>query len=520
MDEAATAPAPEKETDALTAAGSGLLLAAIFTAAASAIVYELLIGSTSSYFLGDSVEEFSLTIGFFLFAMGLGSWISGRVAGRLLERFIALELWLGLVGGSSVVVLYGAYMHSRSYRYCMLVLVVGIGTLIGLELPLLTRILQHRGSLRTTLANVLALDYSGSLVAALLFPYLMLPLLGALHTGAVAGLVNAAVGIALLAYFWPQLIARSRRRLAVLAGGVFAALVSLLVVSEPLRQAWEDGFYGDRIVHSEQSPYQRIVLTEWKDEVRLFLDGHLQFSSADEYRYHESLVHPAMVLAANRERVLIVGGGDGLSAREVLRYPDVEQVDLVDLDGAVTDLARRNVRLARLNSNSLNRRQVRIFNEDGFIFIQREHEAYGVVIVDLPDPRVEALTKLYSVEGYRLFQRHLGPGGVLVTQASSPYYARRAYWSVGATLEAAGFRVWPYHVLVPSFGEWGFHLAAIGDLNPGEAEFGASLRFLRPEVFGDMLHFPPDMGRVTEAAANRLDRPILARHYREDWSRW
>ena len=197
-----------------------------------------------------------------------------------------------------------------------------------------------------------------------------------------------------------------------------------------------------------------------------------------------------------------------------------ERLHLVDLDGAVTDLARRNVRLSRLNSNSLNRRRVRIFNEDGFIFIQREHEAYGVIIIDLPDPRVEALTKLYSVEGYRLFQRHLGPGGVLVTQATSPYYARRTYWSVGATLEEAGFRVWPYHVLVPSFGEWGFHLAAIGDLNPGEVAFDASLRFLRPELFGDMLHFPPDMDRVAEAAANRLDRPVLARYYREDWSKW
>ncbi|MFC1525369.1 polyamine aminopropyltransferase [Candidatus Latescibacterota bacterium] len=500
---------------------SYLLLAAIFAAAASAIVYELLIGSTSSYFLGDSVEEFSLTIGFFLFAMGLGSWASRLVQEQLLERFIALEMWLGLVGGSSVLVLYAAYAYTSQYRYCMILLVVTIGGLIGLELPLLTRILRQSGTLRTILANVLSMDYLGSLVAALLFPYLLLPLLGALHTAVVAGLANALVAVSLLLYFWQHLPAGARGRLALQAGLIVAALVVVGIMSDPFRRRWEDSFYGDRIVHSEQSSYQRIVLTEWQGDVRLFLDGHLQFSSADEHRYHEALVHPAMSLTSTRQRVLIIGGGDGLSAREVLKYPEVEVVDLVDLDPGVTDLARRDLRLTRLNDNALSRRQLRVHNEDGFTFLQRPHEAYGVIILDLPDPRVEALTKLYSVEAYRLCQRHLSPGGVVVTQASSPYYARRTFWSIGATMEAADLQVTSYHVLVPAFGEWGFHLGTLtAPTALSDLELAVPTRFLRPEMLDGMVRFDPDMSPVPHVAVNHLDRPVLARYYREDWQRW
>jgi len=497
-----------------------LLMAAAFLAAGCAIVYELLIGSTSAFFLGDSVEEFSLTIGFFLFAMGLGSWGSRAVRRLLLERFVAIELWLGLAGGSSVLVLYAAFAYTGQYRYCMLVLTVVIGGLIGLELPLLTRILRAHGNLRSVLADVLSLDYLGSLAAALLFPYVLLPLLGSLHTAAAAGLLNAAVGVGVLAYFWRGLAPRSRRWLAGQAVAVVVVLVGTVVAAEPFRQIWETAFYGDRVVHAEQSPYQRIVLTQWHSDLRLFLDGHLQFSAADEYRYHESLVHPAMTLSRTRERVLIVGGGDGLSAREVLKYGDVAALELVDLDPAVTDLARRHERLVQLNGDALADSRVQVRNEDGFVFLQRSHEPYGVIVMDLPDPRVEALTKLYSVEGYRLLSRHLATGGVLVTQASSPYHARRAYWSVVATVEAAGLRTYPYHTLVPSFGDWGFVMACRDALDPEGLSVTVPTRFLDGTALDGMLRFPRDMDRVPDVVVNRMDRPALARVYRDSWSAW
>jgi len=504
----------------LTRPGVILLMAAAFLAAGCAVVYELLIGSTSAFFLGDSVEEFSLTIGFFLFAMGLGSWISRAVRQRLLERFVAIELWLGLTGGCSVLVLYAAFAYTGQYRYCMLALTVAIGALIGLELPLLTRILRAHGNLRSVLADVLSLDYMGSLAAALLFPYVLLPLLGSLHTAAAAGLLNAAVGVGVLIYFWRVLAPGSRRVLVGQAVLIVAILVATVVAAEPFRRVWETAFYGDRVVYTEQSPYQRIVLTQWHSDLRLFLDGHLQFSAADEYRYHESLVHPAMSLAPNRERVLIIGGGDGLSARELLKYGDVRVLDLVDLDASVTNLAQRHDRLVQLNGGSLRDPRVTVHNEDGFVFLQRLHEPYGVIIVDLPDPRLESLTKLYSVEGYRLFARHLAAGGLLVTQASSPYHARRAYWSVVATLEAADYSTYPYHVMIPSFGEWGFVLAGRAPVDASGLSVAVATRFLDGAAFRGMGNFPRDMARTPDIVVNRMDRPTLARVYRDSWGAW
>ena len=502
--------------------GPAVLLAAIFSAAACAIIYELLISSTSAYFLGDSVAQFSITIGLFLASMGLGSWLSRAVDDeRLLERFIAFELWLAAVGGCSVPALYVAYLYTDHFRYVMVLLIVAVGALVGLELPLLTRMLQRHGELRTVLSNVLFLDYLGSLLAALLFPYLLLPLLGSLNTALVAGLLNVGVGLVLLAGFWSQLMA-GRRMLLALGIVITCGLALALVAVDPMRERLESDLYSDRIIYSERSQYQQIVLTQWQDDVRLYLNGHLQFSSMDEYRYHESLVHPAMALAHSRQRVLVIGGGDGLTVSQVLRHSDVERVDLVDLDPAITDLARRDLRLTRLNDNALSRPQVHIFAEDGFGFLQRGHEAYGVILFDLPDPRDEALCKLYSVEAYRLAARHLSPGGVVVTQASSPYYAKTAFWSIAATMAEAGFHVIPYHTLVPSFGEWGFVAGTTG----GEGQLAdvtidvPDLRYVTTELFRHMQVFPADMSRPADVIINRLDRPVLARQYRQDWSRW
>ncbi len=503
----------------ISSLGLAMLLAAIFAAAACAIVYELLIGAVSSYFLGDSVEQFSLTIGCFLFAMGLGSWASRLIHGNLIERFVGLEIALGLVGGLTVPALYLAYAYTDHYRFVQIAVILIIGSLIGLELPLLTRILRGCGNLRTILANVLSLDYFGSLVAALLFPYLLLPLLGAFHTSLAAGALNAIIGLVLLVTV-RALVQPVAGLVLGIGGGVIIAVLGLLLLNaDALLERWEGSLYTETVVHSEQTRYQKVVLTQWQDELRLYLDGHLQFSSADEYRYHESLVQPAMALTRSRERVLVIGGGDGLAVREVLKHPDVLEVDVVDIDPAVTRLARRDLRLTAINENALNYPKVRIFNEDAFAFLRRSHVPYGVIILDLPDPRFEALAKLYSVEGYRLCRRHLAMGGVLVTQATSPYYARRAFWTIAATLEAAGFEVFPYHAYVPSFGEWGFHLAAAQKIDAAQIRLPVAGRFFEESMFDHMLHFPDDMGRV-DVEANRINRPHIARHYREDWSAW
>jgi spermidine synthase len=499
--------------------GLFLLLASIFVAAACALVYELLVGSLSAYFLGDSVEQYSLTIGFFLFAMGLGSYISRWIRHGLLARFIAVELALGLVGGAAVALLYMAFAYTDQYRYCMVLLIAVIGGLIGLELPLLARLIKEYGSWRTTLANVLSVDYLGALAAGILFPYLLLPVLGSLRAGLLTGMVNAAVGCGLLVAFWRHLQRGERLALCILAATGWLVLGGLWGSGGHLLERWESALYSDRIIYSEQSKYQKIVMTRWQDDIRLFLDGHLQFASVDEYRYHEALVHPAMALAAGRQRVLIAGGGDGLSVREVLKYPEVEQVVLVDLDPAITRLARRHPDLTRLNDNALSRPRVKVINADAFSFLQQALVPFDVIIIDLPDPRDEALTKLYSVDGYRLFRRHLTPGGTMVTQATSPYHARHTYWSIAATMEEAGLKVVSYHLNVPSFGPWGFHLGGLGPMQTAGLSFEVERRYLSTEVFGAMQVFPPDMSRVA-VEANRFDRPELARSYRSEWSRW
>ncbi len=498
--------------------GALFLLVAIFSAAVCAIVYQLLIGSVSSYFLGNSVEQFSLTIGFFLAAMGLGSWLSRFVADDLLlTRLAQLEIWLGLLGGVSVGVLYVLYGYTDHFRAGMLALSVAIGALIGLEVPLITRLLRGHGTLRAALSNVLSLDYLGALLASLLFPYILLPFLGSLHTALVAGLVNAGLGLGVVLAFKGVLLEqRAFHSLGTQALVVIAVLGALAWQGEGLRARWESDLYEDRIIHSEQSAYQQIVLTRRDDHLRLYLNGHLQFASIDEHRYHEALVHPAMALAPSRERVLIIGGGDGLTAREVLKYKEVEHVDLVDLDPAVTLLAQRNIYLTRLNDNALNRRQVRVVNEDGFVFLQHEHVPYGAILIDLPDPREESLAKLYSVEAYRLCRKLLSPQGVMATQASSPYYAREAYWSIAAALEEAGFAVHSYHLHVPSFGEWGFHLAGPAGLDPTAVAFAVPTRYIDRQVWDALSVFDGDMARLP-VQANRLDRPVLARYYRRGW---
>ncbi len=507
------------DDESMSKLGLFLILASVFVAAACGIVYELLVGSISSYFLGNSVEQYSLTIGFFLFAMGLGSWISRAIHGRLIRRLVALEIWLGLFGGLTVPALYLAYAYTDVYRYVMLLIILIIGTLIGLEIPLLTRILRRHGSLRTILSNVLSVDYVGALVAAVLFPFFCLPVLGAFHTSLVAGGLNVLAGSGILLAVWGKLSSRDRERLFLQGLLVAGVLVVFAIQAEPLMERWEDSLYEGQVVFSTQTEYQQIVVTRWKDETQLFLNGHLQFSSVDEYRYHEALVHPAMAFSRNRARVLVIGGGDGLAVREILRYSDVEEIELVDLDPEMTTLARRNLYFTDLNRNSLSHPKVRVTIEDGFTFLQRAHEPYSVVIIDLPDPREEDISKLFSVEAYRLIRRHLAPGGVVLTQATSPYYARRAYWCIGESMEEAGFEVLSFHAYVPSFGEWGFHLGSETPIDPSRIQLIPGLRYLNKDLFLSRLDFDGDMARV-DVEANTLERPTLARYYREDYARW
>lgn len=495
------------------------LLFALFVVSACGLTYELLAGAMASYLLGSAVLWYSLTIGTFLTAMGGGAWLSRFVHRDLLDTFVAVEIALGVAGGIAGPLLFLAFATTSLYEIGLFATIVGLGAMVGVEIPLLTRWLEPHGGLRGTLADVLAIDYLGALAASIAFPLLLLPWLGLVRTWVVVGLVNVAVAGLTLGLFRDQL-ARPRRLLVGVVGGA-VGLLALLAVSGPLASATEQALYRDTIVHAEQSPYQRLVLTQYRDDRRLYLDGHLQLSSRDEHRYHEALVHPALAAAAARHHVLLLGAGDGMAAREVLRWPDVQRITLVDLDPAVTELARTSRLLTELNEGSLEDPRLTVVHADAFTWLAEQSDRFDVVVCDFPDPHNESLAKLYSTAFYSDVVRHLSPGGVVVTQATSPTFARDAYWTAAASMEAVGLRTASWHVYVPSFGDWGFHLGAADGPPPAtRLNSHPDARFLTPAVLEAAQVFDPEKARPAGLTPSTLDHPVIADRYQRAWAEW
>lgn len=486
-----------------------VLYLSVVAVAICGIVYELLIGSTSSYLFGDSVWQFSVTIGLFMSAMGLGSYLSQHIKNRLLDAFILIETYLGLLGGGSVMILFGAYAFSEDlYRPLAYLLTIAIGTMVGLEIPLLLRMLEEGSPLRKNAATVLALDYSGGLVGSIGFPLLLLPRLGLVKTAIAIGLINVLV--ALLGLFRYQ----GPRSLKAFSGVAALALCVLLVTSTSAEQILEGELYRDKVVFSKQTPYQHLVLTRYKKDLRLFIDGNLQFSTLDEYRYHEALIHVPLTMAPARGQALVLGGGDGLALRELRKYP-FSRIVLVDLDPQMTELARKQPDLLKANGNSLSDPRVKVLNTDAMKFLENSEEAFSLIVIDLPDPHGDSLNKLYTKQFYQLAKRRLSERGALVIQASSPFFSRKAYWCVSETAQAAGLHVKNYHLNVPSFGDWGF---VMGSLHPLEAtdSIPVSTRYLTSSVLPTLFSFGKDESRVP-VEVNTLSKPVLLKYYRQGW---
>ena len=506
------------------AAAEVLLLVSVFVVAACGLVYELAASALASYLLGDSVLQFSTVIGVYLFSMGVGSWLSRYIEHQLVAQFLRIELLVGLVGGLMPAGLFLAHSvlpvdASAPFRVLLYALVGLIGTLVGLEIPLVMRILKRqfsqRYALKDLVSQVLTFDYLGALVVALAFPLLFVPQLGLVRTGLFFGLLNAAVAVWALWLFRGEL--RNLRWHVAACAAVVVVLVTAMAGADRLTTWAEDQFYGEDIVLRESSDYQRVVVTAGAGGVRLYLNGNLQFHSRDEYRYHESLVHPAMAAHGAPRRVLVLGGGDGMAVREVLKYPGVEQVTLVELDPHMTRLFARDPRLVALNAGALSNARLRIVNADAYAWLESNAEFFDVIVVDFPDPTNFALGKLYSTSFYQRADQHLTAGGFMVVQTTSPLIARKSFWTVVTTLEAAGLRTTPYHAHVPSFGEWGFVIAGRRPWSP-PAVLPAGLRFLTPEGLPALLQFPPDMARVP-AEPNRLSNQVLVSTFEEEWGR-
>jgi spermidine synthase len=490
-----------------------LLFITVLLIAACGLIYELIAGTLASYLLGDSVLQFSTIIGCYLFAMGIGSALSRYIARGLAYRFVWIELLLGVIGGFSSALLFLAFAYTQGFQLLMYALVIVIGVLVGLEIPLLMRIIRDRYHFRDVVAHVLTFDYLGALGASLLFPILLVPRLGLVRSAMLFGLLNAGVALWSTFLFSNQL--PRRRSLRIFSVVILVGLAFGLAEARHITMAAEDNIYADEIIFARDTRYQHIVLTRFKDDIRLFLNSHLQFSSRDEYRYHESLIHPGLSSIPVPRRVLVLGGGDGLAVREILKYPQVESVTLVDLDPEMTRLFSTNPMLTGLNQKSFLSPKVKIVNADAFPWIDTNGDSFDFIVIDFPDPTSYSLGKLYTTAFYKAVARHLSAQGLMVVQSTSPMFARDSYWCIAETIHQAGLRTYPYHVYVPSFGEWGFVIAGNREYH-FPTSVPAGLRFVSLDGLSALFQFPPDMAPLS-MPPNRLNDQVLVRLYDQDW---
>jgi len=507
------------------------LLVSVFIIAVCGLVYQLLAGTISSYLVGDSVYQFSLVIGLFMSSMGLGSFLSRYINDKLHDWFILVETLTGVAGGMSSIILFLAFAKVENYTPFLLMVSVTIGALIGLELPIILRIVKEHNTLKLALSNVMTADYIGALFASLLFPIIFIPRLGLIRTSLFFGTINVAVAAAAIYVFREKI--KARDSLIALSVVSLLLLGSCFVYADHITSYAEDLLYKDDIIYTSNSPYQRVVITRTKSDIRMFINGSIQFSSQDEYRYHESLVLPAMSSAHSRRNILIIGGGDGLAAREVFKYKDVEKLTLVDIDPSITNFARDNAMMRDLNKDSMRDPRISIINDDAWKHLEKTSEIFDVIIVDLPDPDDLTLSRLYSRTFYRLLAQKLARGGKIVTQATSPLYAHKAFWCIYNTFKAVEnplqksevasetvtLNAEAYNCYVPSFGNWGFVMASNTPIKWESISISVPARFVTTDFLPTMNKFPPDIAYV-DTDVNTIDSHAVKSYYEEGWERW
>lgn len=499
------APSPTRAVGSRSA--RWLVLLAAFICAACGLVYELELVALGSYLLGDSVTQVSVVLSVMVFAMGVGSLLAKRFTTRPATAFALVESALAVVGGLSVLVLYGCFVWVGHYRIALVLVATVIGVLIGAEIPLLMTLIQRirRQDAGSAVADLFAADYVGALVGGLAFPFLLLPALGQADGALVTGAVNAVAGSAVVLWLFRD---EPPRRLRPLLWSLCGAVLLVLAVAAALTGAFEraarQALYGTPVRFSSQSRYQEIVLTgpgpdpdaqvdaqtdaqtdaqvdarvpvqrgaadgypvSARDaaDLRLYLGGRIAVCGGDQARYHAALVRPALD-GGPRGSVLVLGGGDGLALRELLRSREVRRATLVEIDPLLLGLARTDPVLSRLNGRALADPRVRVRTADAFDWLRaavHRRGRYDVIIADLPDPDLDPARKLYTEEFYGLAERLLAPGGRLAVHAGA--VTGGGYWAADAALRAVGLHTADYAVPAAGGcggpGDWGFILAA------------------------------------------------------------
>ncbi len=494
-----------------------LLMLTTLIISGCSMVYELIISAVSSYLLGNSTMQYSTTIGFYMCALGLGSYISRFFGKKLFNIFINIEIGIGIVGGLSSLLLFMANIYIESYAVVMYLITIMIGTLAGAEIPILTRIIEaDENNLKLTLSSIFSFDYIGGLIGSIAFPILLLPKLGYFATSFLSGFMNLFAATLILYKFRDRI--ENIKVYRAITAFLLVFMLGGMIYADNISDSIEGGLYRDKIILMEQTPYQKIVMTKHKDDTRLYIDGNCQFSTADEYRYHEALVHVPMSKLSHRENVLILGGGDGLAVREVLKYPEVKNIDLVDLDSEMIRICSTNKNITEINENSFSSDKLHTHVEDAYEYLENNTFEYDFIIVDLPDPNSESLNKLYSNVFYRLCKAALNTNGIMVVQSTSPYYAKDAFWCINKTIRSEGMDVQAYHIEVPAFGDWGFNMASAEKI-PERFEIDVETKYLTSDNISGLFAFGKDE-YSDKVEINRLTKPVLMDYYNTAVENW
>lgn len=530
------------------------------------LMYEYVLSVLGNYLMGTSYEQIFIIIGIMLFSMGIGSIFQRLITKNLLEYFLILEIILGLAGGTSTLIIYWSHASWESSEVILYGFSFFIGMFIGMEIPILIRINEkYSDSLKTNLSEILTVDYIGSLAGAILFTYVLLVKFSLAKIGFLLGITNTLLALVGLVAF--QGLLKFKKLFSAAIFLVISLLITGFVKSDDWSKKIEQKYFRDHIIFSKTSRFQHIVLTKRKNRINLYINGHLQFSSIDEFIYHEYLVHVPMLAVSQKKKVLILGGGDGLALREVLKYPEVKEVTLVDIDPVMTQISSTLPELRELNKDAFQDARVKSFSPnalypgpkrditmrsqrptkrfsrkefpvarvslyhlDADLFISRIKDYFDVIIIDFPDPNLIELSKLYSLEFYAKIFHKLNPGGFISIQASSPFFAREAFLCIGKTLQAASFKHLPYHGTVPSFsGDWGFYLAWKNKFAPNQViknfdqikKISVDTKYLNPGLIKSSFLFGKNILTTTTAIGiNSRLNPRLLKYYRNSWKAW
>ncbi len=538
----------------------------MFSTGASGLVNEYVLATLTTYILGNSIEQFSIVIASMMLMMGISGFVQSRMSdNNLIYKFIGVEVVMAVLGGFAPLAIYGAFAYF-DYNFAVVhyFFVLSVGFLIGFEIPIVMRIInQQHISLKTNLAIVYAMDYVGAFVGAIIWVKVLLKFYPLTEISFIVAGFNFAVALITVTYFMLSGLIKHRVITATVMLMTVLILLTGYLNNRDISDLFEQRFYDDPIIHKTTTKYQHIVLTENKQlgDIRLYINGNTQFSSLDEKRYHDLLVHPVMSIANQPEHALILGGGDGLALRELLKYKNLKSITLVDLDPDMIKLASENPQLRQLNKDAFQDARLHIslpsnvtsvnvkgiyldpknsvitnmqaewvatvdvYSIDADQFIRTKSEQrWDVVIIDFPDPSSVELSKLYSQQFYRQLRRQLSNNAFVAIQSTSPYHAKESFLAIGQTLKSAGFNILPYRQNIPSFGDWGFHLAWAS----GESEqtiknklkkvehFTVNTDYVTPELMLASLAF--GKGELTSKTncVNTIMFPCLLTNYTND----